>query len=256
MMHITLQGKLVLVTGSSGGIGAAAASMLGAYGAKVAVNGLNNMEQAEAVAMDIRRAGGEAAAFRADVTSVDEIRGMVRAIEEKFGTVVDVLVNNAGHLVERSPIADMSENLYARIMDVNLKSAVFVSQAVIPGMKRKGGGRIINMTSVAAHNGGGPGASIYAASKAAIIAFTKGLAKELAPDGVTVNAISPGFIGQTAFHATFTSEEARAASIRSIPLGREGVPDDIAKAVLYLASELSDYVTGETIEINGGMFMR
>lgn len=256
MMNITLQDKIALVTGSSGGIGAAAARMLGACGAKVAVNGLNNMEQAEAVAADIRQAGGEAAAFRADVTNVDEIRGMIRDIEERFGAAVDVLVNNAGHLVERSPIADMSEDLYARIMDVNLKSAVFVSQAVIPGMKGKGGGRIINMTSVAAHNGGGPGASIYAASKAAVIAFTKGLAKELAPDGVTVNAISPGFIGQTAFHATFTSEEARAASIRSIPLGREGVPDDVAKAVLYLASELGDFVTGETVEINGGMFMR
>ncbi|KKO55209.1 SDR family NAD(P)-dependent oxidoreductase [Paenibacillus sp. DMB20] len=255
-MNITLQDKIALVTGSSGGIGAAAARMLGACGAKVAVNGLNHMEQAEAVVADIRRAGGEAAAFRADVTRVDEIRGMIRAIEERFGAAVDVLVNNAGHLVERSPIADMSEDLYARIMDVNLKSAVFVSQVVIPGMKGKGGGRIINMTSVAAHNGGGPGASIYAASKAAVIAFTKGLAKELAPDGVTVNAISPGFIGQTAFHATFTSEEARAASIRSIPLGREGAPDDVAKAVLYLASELGDFVTGETIEINGGMFMR
>jgi 3-oxoacyl-[acyl-carrier protein] reductase len=225
-------------------------------GARVAVHGLNNMEQAEKLAADIRSFGGDAAAFRADVTDVEEIARLVSEVEERFGGTVDVLVNNAGTLVGRSPIEEMSEELYTRIMDVNLKSAVFVSQKVIPGMKSKGFGRIINLTSVAAHNGGGQGAAIYAASKAAIIAFTKGLAKELAPQGITVNAVAPGFIGQTAFHATYTTDEARTATVKTIPLQREGTPDDVAGTILYLATDLASYVTGETIEINGGMLMR
>ncbi|GGG12033.1 3-oxoacyl-ACP reductase [Paenibacillus albidus] len=255
-MKIDLSGKVALVTGSSGGIGAAIALQLAQYGAKVAVNGLRNMEQAESVAASIRNAGGEAAAFCADVTDTAAIGAMITGIEARLGGPVELLINNAGHLVERSSITDMSEELYQKIMDVNLKSAVFVSKAVIPGMKSAGGGRILNLTSLAAHNGGGPGAAIYAASKAAVIALTKGMAKELAPFGITVNALSPGFIGQTAFHATFTPEEARISTVRSIPLGREGNPDDVAGAALYLCSELASFITGETIEINGGMFMR
>ena len=137
-------------------------------------------------------------------------------------------------------------------MDVNLKSTVFVSKRVLAGMKEKGYGRIINMTSVAAHNGGGPGSSIYAASKAAVLTFSKGLAKEVAASGITVNNVSPGFIGNTMFHATFTTDTARQATINGIPLQREGTPDDVAGAVLYLASNLAGYLTGETIEINGG----
>ncbi|SEB03486.1 SDR family NAD(P)-dependent oxidoreductase [Paenibacillus sp. 276b] len=255
-MNINLQNKIALVTGSSGGIGAAIAGALARCGAKVAVNGLHNMDRAEEVVTAIRDAGGEAAAFQADVTDTNAIESMVGEITLRFGGPIDLLINNAGHLVERSPIETMSEELYSRIMDVNLKSAVFVSKAVIPGMKAAGGGRIINLTSVAAHNGGGPGAAIYAASKAAVIALTKGLAKELSPGGITVNALSPGFIGQTAFHATFTSAEGRSSAVSSIPLGREGTPDDVAGAALYLCSELGSFITGETIEINGGMYMR
>lgn len=255
-MNINLHNKIALVTGSSGGIGAAIAAGLVRCGARVAVNGLHNMERAEEVVAAIRASGGEAAAFRADVTDTAAIGSMVADITSHFGGPIELLVNNAGHLVQRSPIETMNEELYSRIMDVNLKSAVFVSKAVIPGMKAAGGGRIINLTSVAAHNGGGPGAAIYAASKAAVIALTKGLAKELAPAAITVNALSPGFIGQTAFHATFTSEEGRASAVSTIPLGREGNPDDVAGAALYLCSELGSFITGETIEINGGMFMR
>lgn len=154
-MNINLQNKIALVTGSSGGIGAAIAGSLARCGAKVAVNGLHNMERAEEVVAAIRNAGGEAAAFQADVTDMDAIESMVGDITLRFGGPIDLLINNAGHLVERSPIETMSEELYSRIMDVNLKSAVFVSKAVIPGMKAAGGGRIINLTSVAAHNGVG-----------------------------------------------------------------------------------------------------
>ncbi|WP_010276779.1 SDR family NAD(P)-dependent oxidoreductase [Paenibacillus senegalensis] len=255
-MTLQLTGQQALVTGASGGIGRGVAIRLAASGAKVAVNYLSNREGAEETVALIQAAGGEAAAFQADVTNVQAVRQMLADVKQTLGGEIDILVNNAGHLVRRMLVEEMSEEHYAQVMDVNLKSAVFVSQAVIPGMKARGGGRIVNVTSVAAHNGGGPGASIYAASKAAVIGFTKALAKELAGSAITVNAVSPGFIGQTAFHDTFTPEAARKAAVQGIPLGREGTPDDVAGSVLFLVSELASYLTGETIEINGGMFMR
>lgn len=255
-MVIDLTGKVALVTGASGGIGRAIAVALASSGAKVILNYLNSREAAEEAALSIRNNGGEAVAIQADVSKSEEAERLVGEAENAFGRPVDLLINNAGHLVQRIANEEMTEELYESIMDVNLKSAVFVSKAVIPGMKAAGGGCIVNMTSVAAHNGGGPGASIYAASKAAVLSYTKGLAKELAANGIRVNAISPGFIGNTAFHATFTPAAAREATIQSIPLKREGTPEDVAGTALFLVSDLSAYLTGETIEVNGGMFMR
>ncbi|TVY06743.1 SDR family NAD(P)-dependent oxidoreductase [Paenibacillus cremeus] len=255
-MKLDLTGKIALVTGSNAGIGRAIAIALAANGAKVGVNCLRNVAQGEETVAAIRAAGGEAVLVQADVTNAAEIDRLVLEVEQAFGGSVDILVNNAGHLVQRLANSEMTEELYNQIMDVNLKSTVFMCKRVIPGMKAKGAGRIINMSSVAAHNGGGPGSSIYAASKAAVSAYSKGLAKELASGGITVNLVSPGFIGNTMFHATFTSDDARKATINGIPLQREGTPEDVAGAVLYLASDLAAYLTGETIEINGGMMMR
>ncbi|MEC0212370.1 SDR family NAD(P)-dependent oxidoreductase [Paenibacillus ehimensis] len=255
-MKIDLTGKIALVTGSNAGIGRAIAIALAAGGAKVGVNCLRNVAQGEETVAAIRAAGGEAVLVQADVTDAAEIDRLVSEVERAFGGTVDILVNNAGHLVKRQPNIDMTEELYQQIMDVNLKSTVFMCKRVLPGMKAKGAGRIINMSSVAAHNGGGPGSSIYAASKAAVSAYSKGLAKEAASSGITVNLVSPGFIGNTMFHSTFTTDEARKATVAGIPLQREGTPEDVAGAVLYLASDLASYLTGETIEINGGMMMR
>ncbi len=255
-MKIELSGKIALVTGGSAGIGRAIAVSLAECGAKVAVNYMTSKEAAEETVGMIQQAGGEAVAFQGDMTDVQQIESMFAAIENAFGGTVDILINNAGNLVKRVPNGEMSEEHYNKVMDVNFKSCVFVSKAALAGMKEKGYGKIVNLSSVAAHNGGGPGATIYAASKGAINTFTKGLAKEQASSGIRVNAVSPGFIGQTAFHATFTSDEGRKASVASVPLGREGTPQDVAGAVLFLASTMSDYLTGETIEVNGGMFMR
>ncbi|MEK3915247.1 SDR family NAD(P)-dependent oxidoreductase [Paenibacillus sp. FSL H7-0331] len=255
-MNTQLNGKIALVTGSNAGIGRATAVLLAANGAKVGVSYMNNKEQGEETVAIIRQAGGQAELFQADVTDAAQIESLVSGVESAFGGTIDILVNNAGHMVQRVPNVDMTEEMYDKIMNVNLKSTVFMCKRVIPGMKAKGAGRIVNMASVAGHNGGGPGASIYAASKAAISAYSKGLAKEVAGDGVTVNIVSPGFIGQTAFHSTFTTDAARQATIGGIPLKREGTPEDVAGAVLYLTSELGAYLTGETIEVNGGMFMR
>ncbi|UQZ87176.1 3-oxoacyl-[acyl-carrier-protein] reductase FabG [Paenibacillus konkukensis] len=255
-MNTQLNGLIALVTGSNTGIGRAIALLLAANGAKVGVTYLNNKEQGEETVAMIREAGGQAALFQADVSDTEQIDRLVAGVEEALGGTVDILVNNAGHLVRRCPNTEMTEELYDQIMNVNLKSTVFMCKRVLPGMKAKGFGRIVNMSSVAAHNGGGPGSSIYAASKAAIASYSKGLAKEAAADGITVNIVSPGFIGQTAFHATFTTDEARKATVSGLPLKREGTPEDVAGAVLYLVSDLASYLTGETIEINGGMLMR
>jgi 3-oxoacyl-[acyl-carrier protein] reductase len=256
MNGIELTGKIALVTGSNAGIGRAIAQALAANGAKVGVNCLSNIAQGEETVAAIRAAGGEAILVQADVTDPEQINRLVNEVEQAFGGSIDILVNNAGHLVQRVPNAEMTEDMYERILNVNLKSTVFMCKRVLSGMKAKGAGRIINMSSVAAYNGGGPGSSIYAASKAAVMAYSKGLAKEVAASGITVNNVSPGFIGNTMFHATFTSDTARQATIGGIPLGREGTPEDVAGAVLYLASELAGYLTGETIEVNGGMMMR
>lgn len=254
-MNIDLTGKHALVTGASKGIGRAIALRLAEAGAKVAVNYWRSEAEAKDVVHEITSRGGQAMLVRADVTSLAQIDEMVTAVEQQLGNV-DILVNNAGHMIRRELNAEMSEELYEQVMDLNLKSTVFVTKRVLPGMRKQPNGTIINMASIAAHNGGGGGSSVYAASKAAVIAYSKGLAKELAASGIRVNVVSPGFIGNTNFHATVSTAESRQAAISSVPLGRQGEPDDVAGAVLFLASDLASYITGETIEINGGMLMR
>jgi 3-oxoacyl-[acyl-carrier protein] reductase len=158
--------------------------------------------------------------------------------------------------VGRRPLPDITDEFYRAVMDVNLLTAVLCTQAVAPGMIERKRGAIVTLTSLAAHNGGGPGAAVYAAAKAAVMAFTKGIARDLAPHGIRVNGVSPGLIGGTYFHGKFTPPEAFAAAVKTIPLGRAGTPQDVARVVAFLASEDAAFLVGETIEINGGMFMR
>jgi 3-oxoacyl-[acyl-carrier protein] reductase len=253
---IELNHKLALVTGSNAGIGRGIALALAKSGMDVAIHYLKNKEQGEATASEIQALGRKSVAFQADLTNIKEIECLMAGIEAEFGRPIDILVNNAGHLVDRVLNLEMTEDHYDKVMGVNFKSCVFVTKAAAKGMTAAGGGTIVNVSSIAAHNGGGPGASLYAASKAAMIAYTKGLAKEVASSGIRVNAVSPGFIGQTSFHATFTPDSARQATMKTIPLEREGTPEDVANAVLFLVSDMAGYITGETIEVNGGMFMR
>jgi 3-oxoacyl-[acyl-carrier protein] reductase len=255
-VNIDLSNQVALVTGSGGGIGRAIAIELAGCGAKVAVHYFGNKTGAEETVGVIRQAGGEAVLLQADVTDLEQIQALVQQAEQAFGTGIDILVNNAGNLVERRSIENMTYDLYKQIIDVNLTSTVFVSKAVIPGMKAKGAGSIVNMSSLAAHNGGGPGSGIYAAAKGAIHTLTKSMAKELAPHSIRVNCVSPGFIEETKFHAAFTPPEARKASIAAIPLGRSGVPQNISGVVAFLVSSYSAFIAGETVEINGGSLMR
>jgi 3-oxoacyl-[acyl-carrier protein] reductase len=249
-MEIDLHGKKAVVTGAGIGIGRAIALALAGGGAEVAITFWSHPEEANQTSQAINRAGP---CLQLDATDSTQVNSVFSRISQAFRGNIDILVNNAGHLVGRVPIADMTDEHWRQVIDVNLTSTFYCSRAVIPYMNR-GWGRIVNMSSLAGHDGGGAGAAAYAAAKAGIIAFTRGLAKELAPKGVTVNAVAPGLILGTPLHGTFTKPEAQQAAIARIPLSRAGSPDDVAGAVVYLASDLAAFVTGEIIEINGGVW--
>ena len=251
--YMDLSGRVALVTGASSGIGAATADVLADLGARVALGYHRNQKGAEQVRDRIVAADGTAVALGGDMRRTSEIRSMVERTSAALGPI-DILVNNAGSLVKRQPLRDLTEEGLDEILDVNLKSAVMCSQAVAPSMVERKRGAIVNVVSIAAHNGGGPGAGPYAAAKAALIAFTKSLAKELAPHGVRVNAISPGVIA-TPFHEVFSTPEMIANFVKSIPLGRVGESVECAKVIAFLVSDGSSYMVGETVEVNGGQLM-
>ena len=249
-MEINLKGKTALVTGGNIGIGRAISLALARSGADVAITYFDHDEEA---AQTIRAMGCNCPYLRLDATDSAEVNQVLRQAAEELGGHIDILVNNAGHLVGRVSVAEMSDEHWQRVISVNLTTAFYCSRAVIPFM-RTGWGRIVNTSSLAAHDGGGPGAVAYSAAKAGIAGFTRGLAKELAPRGITVNALAPGLIQGTPFHNTFTRPEVQQAIVSKIPLGRGGTPDDVAGAVLYLVSDLASFVTGEIMEINGGVW--
>lgn len=245
--------EVAWVTGSSTGIGRACALSLTKEGCKVAVHYNRSEDEAKEVVEEIESTGGEALLVGGDVADAGEVKRMVGEIEERFGRL-DILVNNAGSLIERRSLEEMDEDLWDRVMDVNLKSVYLCSQAALPLMKRRGRGKIVNMTSVAARTGGGPGSVAYATSKGGVSTLTRAMAKELISDGIIVNAVAPGII-TTPFHEQFTPDDVREKMTGNIPIGREGTPEEISAAVVYLASSQADYIVGEILEINGGMLM-
>ena len=249
-----LAGKVALVTGASSGIGAATARLLAAQGARVAIGFHKNRQGALDVLGSIASAGGTAVAAVGDFRKTREIDSVVEQVVREFGPI-DILVNNAGSLVKRMPIRDVGEEMWDDVIALNLKSAVFASKAVAPSMIERRTGAIVNVVSIAGHNGGGPGAGTYATAKAGLTSFTKSLAKELAPHGVRVNAVSPGVI-DTPFHEVFSTPEMIAGFVKTIPLGRVGTPKECANVIAFLASNAASYVVGETIEVNGGQLMR
>ncbi|KUK78829.1 MAG: short-chain dehydrogenase/reductase SDR [Proteiniphilum acetatigenes] len=254
MKQISLQGKVAIVTGSIQGIGFLTAKTLAEAGANVVINNHRDPETLEKRAEEIRQTGGKCKAVIADCTNREEIQKLVDAALE-FGGSIDILVNNAGGLIKRVPVAEFDEDHFQSVIDVNLKSAFMVTSAVIPHITKNGWGRIINLSSQAAHDGGGPGAAAYAASKGGIWTFTKSVIKEVSPHGVTVNAVSPGFIAGTDFHNTFSTKEVHEKVKGNIPLKRLGAPEDIANVILFLASDLGGYVNGQSIQVNGGLYM-
>jgi 3-oxoacyl-[acyl-carrier protein] reductase len=249
-----LAGKAVLITGASTGIGAALAVGFAAQGALVGLHYNSSKEAAEGVAHTIVEAGGKVWLVRADATQSGEMRRAVDETAAHFGRL-DGLINNAGGMVARVPYAQMSDDHYDAVMDLNARSVLAASTAAIAHLKAQGGGFIINTTSIAARNGASNGAGLYGSSKAFIANVTRGMAKELIASGIRVNAVAPGVIS-TPFHERYSTQAQLDAMLATIPQGRLGTAQDCVGAYLFLASpSLSGYIIGQTLEVNGGQLM-
>jgi 3-oxoacyl-[acyl-carrier protein] reductase len=222
-------------------------------GARVAVNYCKNRTGAEAAVASISQGGHEAMPVHADVTLMADVQAMVQVVRDVWGRI-DILVNNAGDLLARRTLADMTEEYWDQIMALNLKSAFLCTKSVWEEMAARKSGCIINITSIAGRNGGGPGAAAYAAAKGGLLTYTKGLAKELAPHGVRVNAVAPGVIA-TPYHERYSPPDLFQKLVASIPVGHAGTAEEVADVAVFLASPAARYITGETIEVNGGMLM-
>jgi 3-oxoacyl-[acyl-carrier protein] reductase len=250
-VKIDLTGKVAIVTGGGRDIGRAVSLGLAGAGAAVAVNYFDNSAEAAAVVDQIQASGGRAVAIQADVTSPAAIDRLVSECRRTFGDQIHILVNNAGGLVGRRRLVEMDDEFIDLLIALNFKSVAYVCRAAIPFMPP--GSAIVNLSSLAAHDGGGPGATLYAAGKGAALTLTRGLAKELGAQKIRVNCVSPGMINTT-FHNTFTKPEARLATVARTCVGREGEAVDVANAIVFLASDAASYITGESLEINGGLY--
>lgn len=248
---INLDGKVAIVTGGSRDIGRSCSIKLAAVGAKVVVNYHSNEAAGAETVAAIEKAGGTAIMVKGDMTKKADVDNLVAETVKAFGDDIHVLVNNVGGLVARKKLDVMDEDFLNHVMSLNLNSTFLATQAVVPHMPA--GSAIVNLASLAGQNGGGNGSSAYSTSKGAVSAFTRAMAKELGPDGIRVNALNPGMIATT-FHDTFSTDAARANVEATVPLRRQGHPDDCADTVVYLASDAASYITGANIDINGGMY--
>jgi len=250
-VEIDLSGQRAIVTGASTGIGRATAIALAEAGADVAVHYGSSRKEAEETARAVESHGRRAVLvqgnFRDGVGAGKAVEGAVMAL----GAPVDILVNNAGSLIARTPLEDMDAELWQEVIALNLSSVFFATKAALSHLGQ--GARIVNVTSISARNGGGPGAVAYATAKGGVMTLTRGLAKELAPRNIRVNAIAPGVV-ETPFHDRFSTPEMLETFRKSIPLGRLGTAQECADAILYLVSPMASYVTGQTIDINGGQW--
>ena len=245
-----LGGKVALVTGASRGIGRAIALRLAGEGAKVAINYAGNTAKAEAVKAEIEQNGGEAILVQADVADSSAVEAMVAKVNEAFGQI-DILVNNAG-ITRDGLLMRMKEEDFDAVVNTNLKGVFHCTKTVSKLMMKKRSGRIINMASVVGIMGNA-GQTNYAAAKAGVIGFSKSAAKELAARGITVNVVAPGFI-DTDMTAAMT-DKAKELTLTGIPMKKMGTPEDVANAVLFLASDCASYITGQTVNVDGGMVM-
>ena len=245
-MQLDLTGKTAVITGGNIGIGKAFSLALARCGASVVATYFTSDFE------DFAEEGQTIYGLSLDATDSAQVNKVMAEAAQKLGGKIDILINNAGGLLGRVLTSEMSDEHFHNVMDVNFSSTFYCTRAVQPYMPD--GGRIVNLSSLAAHDGGGNGSVIYSASKAAVIGFTRGMAKELGARRITVNALAPGFIANTTFHNTFTPDAVQQAIIGKTPLGRGGTPDDVANAALYLVSDMGSFITGELMEINGGLY--
>lgn len=247
-----LDGKVAIVAGGGRDIGRAVSVKLAAEGAKVVVNYYNDETQANETHAAIEAVGGEAILVGGDMTNQDDVDRLVAETKAAYGDSVDILVNVVGGLVARKTLSEMDVDFFEFLMKLNVTSTFMMTRAVVPLMGS--GASIINFASQAGRDGGGPGASAYATSKGAVMTFTRAMAKELGPQNIRVNALCPGMISTT-FHDTFTKDAVRENVAAGTPLRREGVAEEVADTVAYLASDEASFLTGLNLDINGGLFM-
>ena len=248
---MNLKEKVAIVSGGARDIGRAVSVKLATEGAKVVVNYFSSKEQAAETLAAIKEVGGEAIAVAGDMTKPEDVDRLVTEAKAAYGDSVDILVNVAGGLVARKTLEEMDVDFFENLMKLNLTSTFMLTKAVVPLMGD--GGSIINFSSQAGRDGGGPGASAYAASKGAVMTWTRAMAKELGPRNIRVNALCPGMIS-TVFHDTFTRDAVRANVANATALKREGTAAEVADAVAYLASSESSFLTGVNLDINGGLY--
>jgi len=249
-----LDGKFALVTGGASGIGGAISEELASAGTAVAIHYHSSKDAAQKLAAKITGSGGRAITISADLTEEAQVKRLFAEVNSEFGAL-DILVNNTGDLVERHPLSEMSLEFYHTVQAVNMDSAVLVTREALPLLKKAGAASIVNLASLAGRKGGHGGSLAYATAKGAMLTFTRALSTELAEHGIRVNAVAPGLILGSRFHAVHTTEESKNKTIAGIPLGRPGYCEDVARAVAFLASEYDGFITGATLDINGGVYM-
>lgn len=245
-----LKNRVCIITGGGRDIGRSVSLKLAKEGAKLVINYYGSQDQAEKTLADVKALGAEAILFRGDMSKPEEVQALVAKTQETFGNKIDILVNVAGGLVARKTIDEMDLEFFDFVIGLNLTSTFLLTKYVTPHMEK--GAAIINFSSQAGRDGGGPGASAYATAKGAVMTFTRAMAKELGARGIRVNSLCPGMISTT-FHDTFTKDEARKNVASATPLRREGSPDEVADVVAYLASDEASFLTGVNLDVNGGL---
>ncbi len=249
----SLKDKRALVTGGGQGLGRAIAEELLRQGCKVALSYHTSEKAAASLVAAAVAAGQRAVAIQADLTRESDSARLIQEAVLFLGGL-DVLVNNAGDLIERRGLSEIDEGFWRRTFDINLLSLMAVTRAALPHLSQSGCGSIVNLSSLAGRKGGHAGALAYSAAKGAVLTWTRALAAELGGQGIRVNAVAPGLILGTSFHATHTTAESAKATVAGIPLGRAGCPEDVARAVAFLASEYDGFISGATLDINGGAY--
>lgn len=253
MPNSRLEGKRVLITAGAQGIGEAVTLQFISAGAHVAIHYFSGREKADELTGLARKAGLKSVALQGDLTDASQAEAVVAGAVEALGGL-DILINNAGSLVGRKRLEELDAAFWDHVMALNVTSMMSVTRAAEPHLSANPASAIVNLASLAGRKGGHPGSLAYATAKGAVLTFTRALATELGPKGIRVNAVTPGLILGTSFHNTHTSKESADQTIAGIPIARGGNPDDVARAVLFLASEYDGFITGATLDINGGVY--